>query len=147
MRLRLTDIEAPVQSLVIGGTEHLLRAYDIHVQMWADEAFAVAGKSGGGLGILRKRLADEDINAFIKLTFGMLEDKTKFKDYQDFVDQLGNANVPAELLQMLVVKAIQGAQVELVAGVKKKMQKVMMLLGWTIALAMICWHIVMPGCR
>lgn len=146
MKLRLEDIEAPGQSLLIGGTEYKLRAFDLLVQLWCDREFRAEGKSGGGLDILNKRLADADRSAFVKVCYGMLEDQNAFKTYEDFLKALEKYKLPIEVLMALVTEAITNSQPVVTGAVKKKIQKALMWMGWIMALSMTCWHLVTAGC-
>lgn len=162
MRLRLEDIEAKGQSLLLGSgkdvVEHKLRPYDLHVQLLCDAGFAEAGKLGGGLGILQARLQDADLGAFLKVTFYMLEKPELFAGIKDeaskilepldgFIHTMAQQRVPAEVLQLLVTKALQEGQPVLDGAVKKKALMVLNRLAWITALSTICWLLATRGCH
>lgn len=141
MLLRLEDIKAEGQAIVIKGVERKLRPYDIEVQLRCDKMFETKEGMGGGLTVLHLRLQNADLGAFIRVCYCMLEDQTAFKDFDDFISQLTSSSIPAELIQMLVVKALKDGQPVLETDVKKKMLWTLGALGWIIAACSICWHL------
>lgn len=162
MILRIEDIEAKGQSIILGTgpdeKEHKLRPYDLHVQLLCDAGFAEEGKLGGGLAILHARLLDADLGAYLKVAFYMLEDPEAFAGIlgddgkeltplDGFITTLAQQQVPAEVLQILVTKALQEGQPILSEGPKKKALMMVNLLGWLTMLSLICYLLATRGCH
>lgn len=148
MRVRLEDMKAKRQSLVIAGVEYLL-AYTVETQLWADAYFAEKGKLGGGLNVLNVRLRETDMHAFVQLAWGMIVDKKDLDTYEKFIGAVKDSDLPLEVLQMLVVKVMADSNPEFEGGEdgskKKLLWKTAAILGWTTALLMIGWRLATAG--
>lgn len=148
MRVRLEDMKAKKQTLVIAGVEYLV-AYTVEAQLLADVHFAEKGQPGGGLKVLHARLRNTDLHAFMQLAWVMIEDKKELDTYEKFLSAVKSSGCPMEVFQMLVVKVLADSNPAFEGGEdeskKKLIWKTAAILGWTTALLMIAWRLVTAG--
>jgi len=105
MGIQYHELNPRRSKIILNDKEYYLRPFDLAAQVWCYEEFKTETEPNG-IVALTKRLEDvQDIAAYTKVVFHLLEDKKDFGIYANFINEIeknGKYSKTIELYNALV---------------------------------------------
>lgn len=103
MAIEYTQLRPKSSKIILFDKEYILKPFSLAAQVWANHEFATTDRQNGLFNLAERMKNLNDLEAILKLTYYLMEDKTSWPTYKDFYNLFDKKKIEKPYLKIMEI--------------------------------------------